>query len=127
MMAHDVIAFHVVAAGGGVRHIGDREKLMRDAQFLQVGREELVVLVVEALRAIPDEDVQCRVVFARRKGLREIPRVVAERQEAQRVVLVAVVFLDVLLRAVARAAGSDGEKSSGCLNMMRVVPRPPCE
>ena len=81
MMEHDVIAFHIVAAGGGVRHLGDREKLMRDAQLLQVGREELVVLVVEALRAIPNEDVQRRTILTRCKGLREIPRVVTERQD----------------------------------------------
>jgi len=84
VMPHDIVTIPIVAASRGVRHIGDREELVVDAEFLQVGGELQVELVVETLRAIPNQNAQGRPIFARRESLREIPRIVADRQKTKR-------------------------------------------
>lgn len=57
MMQHDLVAFDIVAAGGGVRHVRDSEKGMGDAEFLEVGGVLEIELVVEALGSITEQDI----------------------------------------------------------------------
>src|SRR5687768_9509186 len=54
VMTHDIVAFHVVAARGGVRHIRDGKELVGDAEFLEIGGVFKIEVVVEAFGAVPD-------------------------------------------------------------------------
>jgi len=58
MMPHNLVPFHVIAAGGGVRHVRDGEELVSEAKFLEVRGILEIELVVETFSAVPHEDAQ---------------------------------------------------------------------
>ena len=78
MVPHDVVALDIIAAGRGVGHVGDGEEFVGDAERFQIRGELQIEVLIEALGAIPNQEVQSWPIHAVSIVFGEVPGVVAD-------------------------------------------------
>lgn len=78
MVTHDLVAFDIIATGRSVRYVGNGEEVVGDAKLFQIRGELEIEVVVEALGAIPNKDVQSWPIHAVSIVFGEVPSVVAD-------------------------------------------------